>query len=125
MIRISTIFLCILLAAAAVGRYRAEAAVKEVRQELERLEIEEVEQRRAIQMLRAEIAYLENPERLARIAAAKTDLRPSQGVQTLDAGQFAAAFDAEGAPPEPDAQDPAGRDVILHALAMSQLGRVE
>ena len=100
MIRISTIFLCILLAVAAVGRYRAEAAVKEARQELERLEIEEVEQRRAIQMLRAEIAYLENPERLARIAAAKTDLRPSQGVQTLDAGQFATAFGAAGAPPK-------------------------
>lgn len=125
MIRISTIFLCVLLAAAAVGRYRAEVSVKEARQELERLEMEEVDQRRAIQMLRAEIAYLENPERLARIAEAKTDLRPSQGMQTLSAGQFAAAFGADGALGEPDEGDPAERDVILHALAMSQLGRVE
>ena len=125
MIRISTIFLCILLAAAAVGRYRAEAAVKEARQELERLDMEDVEQRRAIQMLRAEIAYLENPERLARIAEAKTDLRPSQGAQTLSAGQFAAVFGVDDALSEPDAGDPGAHAVILHALAMSQLGRVE
>ena len=125
MIRISTIFLCVLLAAAAVGRYRAEAAVKEAREELHRLDIEEAEQRRAIQMLRAEIAYLENPDRLARIAAAKTDLRPTQGVQTLNASQLAAAFGVEEALPPAASPDPAARDVILHALAMSQLGRVE
>ncbi len=125
MIRISTIFLCVLLAAAAMGRYRAEAAVKEAREALERLDAEAGEQRRAIQMLRAEIAYLENPERLARIAVAKTDLRPTQGAQTLNARQFAAAFGAEGASPAPGTPDPAREDVILHALAMSQLGRVE
>lgn len=125
MIRISTIFLCMLLAAAAVGRYRAEVSVKEARQEIERLDEAKIDEKRAIQMLRAEIAYLENPERLARIAEAKTDLRPSQGAQTLSARQFAAAFDADEMLFDPNGQKPAEQDVILHALTMAQLGLAE
>lgn len=125
MIRISTIFLCMLLAAAAFGRYRAEVSVKETRQEIERLDEAQQEARRAIQMLRAEIAYLENPERLARIAEAKTDLRPSDGLQTLSARQFAAAFGADDAMGVPEGKKPAEQDVILHALTMAQLGLAE
>ena len=120
MIRIATIFLCILLAAAAVGRYRAEVSVREARQELERLEAAKLEELRDIQMLRAEIAFLENPERLAKIATAKTDLRPSHGGQTVTARQFAAAFADEDAPLSDEPQ-PSKNDVILHALKMAQL----
>ena len=120
MIRIATIFLCILLAAAAVGRYRAEVSVREARQEIERLEAAKLEELRDIQMLRAEIAFLENPERLAKIATAKTDLRPSLGAQTVTARQFAAAF-VEDAAPAFDEPQPSENDVILHALKMAQL----
>ena len=77
MIRISTIFLCLLLAAAAAGRYQAEVAVREARSELRNLEEQKAKELRAIQMLRAEVAYLESPDRLAKIARSETELRPT------------------------------------------------
>ncbi|WDI30387.1 hypothetical protein PUV54_10500 [Hyphococcus flavus] len=118
MIRISTIFLCIILAAAAFGRYRAEVSVRELREEIDRIETSQVEEIRSIQMLRAEIAYLENPERLARIADTKTDLRPSTGDQLMGVREFALAFGLE------DAGEDAGSEpdnTILNAMAMAQL----
>ncbi len=120
MIRITTIFLCILLAAAAWGRYRAEVSVRETRQELNRLETSKLEEERSIQVLRAEVAYLENPERLSKIADIKTDLRPSDHTQTITARQFAAAFNDD---PEATGGEttPPQSDVILNALAMAQL----
>ncbi len=122
MIRITTIFLCVVLAAAAFGRYRAEVSVRELHDEIEEIETSQVEELRAIQMLRAEIAYLENPERLARVADAKTDLRPSNAAQMINAQEFAAAFGIEGASPE-DYAPPS--DVILNAMAMAQLADAE
>lgn len=124
MIRITTIFLCILLAAAAAGRYRAEVSVRETRQELQRIEAEKAEELRSIQMLRAEVAYLENPERLAKIAAAKTDLRPSAQGQTFTAQQFAAAFDRGELLSDEEITAPKS-DVILNAIAMAQLANAQ
>ncbi len=120
MIRIATIFLCMLLAAAAAGRYRAEVSVKETRAELKRLEISKTQELQSIQMLRAEVAYLENPNRLSKIAEAKTDLRPSVQDQMLNARQFATKMDgsAEGELPY---QDRAPIDAISNAIAMAQL----
>lgn len=120
MIRITTIFLCVLLAAAAFGRYRAEVSVRELRQDIKEIEISQVEEVRAIQMLRAEIAYLENPERLAKVANAKTDLRPSTGDQMMNAREFAAAFGGEDYASDEIDSSPSG-DVIMHALAMAQV----
>lgn len=124
MIRITTIFLCILLAAAAAGRYRAEESVRKARAELERLETERLEELRSVQMLRAETAYLENPERLAKIAETRTDLRPSEREQLLTARQFAAAVGSDAAP-APDAADPLPESVIMNALAMAEMARSE
>ena len=124
MIRITTIFLCLLLAAAAAGRYRAEVSVKETRAEIKRLETSKLEETRSIQMLRAEVAYLENPERLATIAETQTDLRPSDQEQILNARQFATAMNGEEAEDEPDASVPPG-DVITNAIAMAQLADAE
>lgn len=124
MIRITTIFLCMLLAAAAAGRYRAEVSVKETRSELRRLETSKLEELRAIQMLRAEVAYLENPNRLSKIAQAKTDLRPSEREQLLTARQLAVIMngdDAEAA----GSDDSAPGDVITNAIAMAQLADAE
>ncbi|MEO1135912.1 MAG: hypothetical protein AAFW68_04760 [Pseudomonadota bacterium] len=123
MIRVTTIFLCVLLAAA-FGRYRAEVSVRELRKDIERIETSQVEELRSIQMLRAEIAFLENPDRLAKVAAAKTDLRPSTADQVVDARQFAASFIAEDLLAPEDAPSSDG-DVILHALAMAQLAAAE
>lgn len=119
MIRITTIFLCLLLAAAAAGRYRAEESVRKTRAELEKLETSRLEELRSIQMLRAETAYLENPERLAKIAEAQTDLRPSAPDQTLSARQFAAAMGDDA--PSQDEDAPVPDSVIANALAMAQL----
>lgn len=120
MIRITTIFLCVLLAAAAFGRYRAEVSVRELREDIEQIETSQVEEVRSIQMLRAEIAYLENPDRLAKVAAAKTDLRPSDSRQLVNAREFAALLGDTDYVPEEDAPAP-DSDVILHALAMAQV----
>lgn len=117
MIRITTIFLCLLLAAAAAGRYRAEESVRRTRAEIEKLETSRLEELRAIQTLRAETAYLENPERLAKIAEERTDLRPSARDQMLSPRQFAAAVGNEDAPQE-DAPLPSG--VIANAIAMAE-----
>ena len=118
MIRITTIFLCILLAAAAFGRYRAEVSVRELRKDIQEIEASKVEETRAVQMLRAEIAYLENPERLAKVAETKTDLRPSAGEQLVNAREFAALFGDERYFAEEETPAPAG-DVIRNALAMA------
>ena len=124
MIRITTIFLCMLLAAAAAGRYRAEVSVKEARSELKQLEISKWEELRSIQMLRAEVAYLENPDRLSKIAMAKTDLRPSAREQLLTARQFAVIMN--GAEGEVDVEAaPVPADVITNAIAMAQLASAE
>lgn len=120
MIRIATIFLCVLLAAAAFGRYKAEVSVRELRQDIERIEVKQTEELRSIQMLRAEIAYLENPERLAKVALAKTELRPSSGDQLVTAREFAVAFGAEEFLDDEGQDTPSG-DVIMHALAMAQV----
>lgn len=124
MIRITTIFLCMLLAAAAAGRYRAEVSVKEARSELKRLEISKWEELRSIQMLRAEVAYLENPDRLSKIAEAKTELRPSSREQLLTARQFAVIMN--GAEGETGVEKtPVPADVITNAIAMAQLANAE
>jgi len=124
MIRITTIFLCMLLAAAAAGRYRAEVSVKEARSELKRLEISKWEELRSIQMLRAEVAYLENPDRLSKIAEAKTELRPSSREQLLTARQFVVIMN--GAEGETGVETtPVPADVITNAIAMAQLANAE
>lgn len=118
MIRITTLFLCVLLAAAAWGRYRAEEEVRKTRAELEKLEISAIDERRAIQMLRAEIAYLENPARLAKVADMRTDLRPSDQSQLLSARQFVVAMGGDDAMTE-ELDAPPPSNVITNAVAMA------
>ncbi len=124
MIRITTIFLCLLLAAAAAGRYRAEVSVKETRTELKRLELSKVEEQRIIQILRADVAYLENPQRLSEIANTKTDLRPSERGQVLTAQEFAVLMNGEEFDEEVD-PDFTPSDVITNAIAMAQISDVQ
>lgn len=124
MIRVTTILLCLILAAAAAGRYQAEESVREIRNELQQLENSKIEEAQSIQMLRAEVAYLESPERLSKIASAKTDLRPPESSQILTADDFLAAFG--GAPQDtPPNSSPVNSDVILHALALADASSLE
>lgn len=92
MMRLTMILLCLMLAAAAAGRYQAEAAVREARQELRRLDREKARELSSIQLLRAEVAYLESPERLAAIAGKMTDLKPLSGAQLMTAEDFEISF---------------------------------
>lgn len=92
MLRVTMLLLCLILAAAAAGRYKAEAAVRETRDELRRLDRTKAQEVTKIQVLRAEVAYLESPERLAAIATKMTDLEPLTGAQLLTAEDFKVAF---------------------------------
>lgn len=99
MMRLTMILLCVLLAAAAAGRYQAEAAVRETRGELKRLDRAKSEEITSIQLLRAEVAYLESPERLAEVASRMTDLEPLSGAQLMTADEFEVAFSDDRARP--------------------------
>ncbi|MBI1394079.1 MAG: hypothetical protein GC152_15205 [Alphaproteobacteria bacterium] len=90
--RLSLFVLCLVLFAAAAGRYRAEASLQATERRISALEHRRAEEARAIQMLRAEIAVLESPERLARLADAHTDLAPPASDRLLSADDFLLAF---------------------------------
>jgi hypothetical protein len=124
MVRLTMIMLCFLLAAAAAGRYQAEVSVREAKREIKELDRAKAKELSEIQVLRAEIAYLESPERLAKIAERVTDLEPLSGRQLMTADEFLVAFgdENEAAPARP--AQPNG-DVILHALAMADLTHTE
>jgi hypothetical protein len=97
MMRLTTFLLCLILAAAAAGRYKAEVAMRDARSELRALERQKAEELSSIQVLRTEVAFLERPERLAGIAASLTDLAPLTGAQLMTAEDFEIAFAADGA----------------------------
>lgn len=92
MVRLTMLVLCLLLAAAAAGRYQAEVAVRDSRQSIRKLGAEKALEMQQIQTLRAEIAYLESPERLAVLARKLTDLRPLSADQLMNAADFRVAF---------------------------------
>ncbi|OFX00413.1 MAG: hypothetical protein A3E78_15970 [Alphaproteobacteria bacterium RIFCSPHIGHO2_12_FULL_63_12] len=94
MLKLSMLLLCLIVAAAAAGRYKADAAVREMRGELHKLDNAKAEELSKIQVLRAEVAYLESPENLAAIATTMTDLEPLTGAQLLTAEDFELAFGA-------------------------------
>jgi hypothetical protein len=102
MMRFTTFLLCLILAAAAAGRYKAEVAVREAKSEARELERQKAKELSSIQVLRAEVAYLERPERLAAIAEGVTGLAPLSGAQLVTAEDLELAFAvARGASPGP------------------------
>ena len=92
MMRFTTFLLCLILAAAAAGRYKAEIAVREAKSEARALERQKAEELSSIQVLRAEVAFLERPERLAEIAQSVTGLAPLDGAQLMTAEDLELAF---------------------------------
>ena len=92
MVRLTMLLLCLLLAGAAAGRYQAEVAVRASRKEIESLKAQRAAELQQIQTLRADIAYLESPERLAALAAKLTDLKPLAADQLMSAADFHLAF---------------------------------
>lgn len=70
---IALVFACVL----AVALYRAKTEAQDAKERVEMLQVEIMEERRATAVLRAEIAYLERPERLRALA------RKYLGLETL------------------------------------------
>lgn len=95
MMRLTTLILCLILAAAAAGRYKAETSVRDARSELRALDRQKAEELSAIQVLRTEVAFLERPERLAGIAGSVSVLGPLSGAQLMTAEDFEIAFAAQ------------------------------
>ncbi|HXI88083.1 MAG TPA: hypothetical protein VNH64_11525 [Parvularculaceae bacterium] len=122
MVRVTMVLLCLLLAAAAWGRYRAEVSVRQTRREIHALDEAKAKELSQIQTLRAEVAYLESPDRLAKIATDVTGLKPLAGDQLMTAEDFVAAF-GDGETAAPPAQT--DRDFIAHALAMADAAPAE
>lgn len=123
MVRATMILLCFLLLAAAAGRYKAEVSVREAREELKALEDAKAQEVSEIKVLRAEVAYLESPDRLAKIAARHTDLKPLAGTQLMTADEFVLAL--AGSPQLAPAREAPGGDVIMHAIAMADASLIE
>ncbi|MEO0400559.1 MAG: hypothetical protein AAF224_14190 [Pseudomonadota bacterium] len=97
MIRFSTFLLCFALFVAATGRYKAETAVRVVEDEIAALEAQRRAEEREIQILRAELALLESPDRIAELARTHTDLGPVSGKQMMSADDFLLAFGGDPA----------------------------
>lgn len=120
MVRLTMLLLCLLLAGAAAGRYQAEIAVRQSKKEIESLKAERASELRQIQTLRADIAYLESPGRLAALAAKLTDLKPLAADQLMSAADFHVAFRETPAAPSVSAGDhPTGR------LALADFATIE
>ncbi|MEL7030532.1 MAG: hypothetical protein AAGL49_15295 [Pseudomonadota bacterium] len=85
MMRVIAVLALCVFAAAAVGRYRTEIAVKEAQARLADLRLDVEEQKRRIAVLRAELAHLEDPERLRQLAARHTELEAVKVVQLTEA----------------------------------------
>ena len=94
MMRLTTLILCLILAAAAAGRYKAETSVRDARSEIRALDRQKAEELSSIQVLRTEVAFLERPERLAGIADSVSALAPLTGAQLMTAEDFEIAFAA-------------------------------
>lgn len=94
MMRLTTLILCLILAAAAAGRYKAELSVRDARSEIRALDRKKAEELSSIQVLRTEVAFLERPERLTAIASSVSTLAPLSGAQLMTAEDFELAFAA-------------------------------
>lgn len=92
MMRLTTFLLCLILAAAAAGRYKAETAVRDAKSEIRTLDRLKSEELSSIQILRTEVAFLERPQRLAEIAGGVAGLAPLTGAQLMTAEDFEIAF---------------------------------
>lgn len=115
MVRVTMILLSVLLAAAAAGRYKAEVSVREKRTEIRALEEARELEVGAIQVLRAEMAYLESPERLAKVAGLATALEPLNGAQLRTADEFLAAFESV----DQSIDTTPGGDAVAAAIALA------
>ena len=97
--RVTRLLWPLLFAGLVIGLYNLKAQVEDQEKELARIQRAIEDEREAIQVLRAEGSYLNQPERLRRLAAAKLDLQPVAQRQMASFERFAQRL-AEAAPVE-------------------------
>lgn len=122
MMRISTLFFCLLLAAAAVGRYKAEAGVRADRAAILEVEQQIAEEEQKIGELKLQVEVLESGPRLAQLATHRLDLVPAQPVQLADAREFAYLLDTDYRRQTAPAAG-GDSDFIINAIAMADFGK--
>ncbi len=119
MMRISTIFFCILLAAAAAGRYRAEANVRAYKAEIRKIESEIEAHEEKISELDIQVESLEGSERLLRqLTVQRMSLASVKPYQLQTAREFAGVISVE-MPTVVPATDKSNEDFIVNAIAMA------
>ncbi len=122
MMRISTIFFCVLLAAAAAGRYRAEASVRADKAEIDKIDAEIAEEERQISKLDLEVEVLESSARLSQLALHRLELTSVKPYQLHTADQFARVISVDIPDPLPTrAQET--EDFIVNAIAMADFAK--
>ena len=118
MIRVSTIFFCLLLAAAAAGRYQAEAKVRADKLEIDRLESQIADEGHKIGQLQLEVEVLESGQRLSQLAARKLELTSVKPYQLQTADEFAALMEMPAMAKVQPTTAPKS-DFIVDAIAMA------
>lgn len=122
MLRISTLFFCLLLAAAAVGRYKAEANVRADKAEIRSIESQIAAEEQKISELKLQVEVLESGPRLAQLASHRLDLVPARSAQLADARKFAMLIEAgDAATIAPRSRG--NGDFIINAIAMADFGQ--
>ncbi|WP_306249818.1 hypothetical protein [Parvularcula sp. IMCC14364] len=123
MIRFATIFFCLLLAAAAAGRYQAEAGVRAQKAEIQSVEQRIAEEEAAISQLDLQVEVLESAERLARLSAQRLVLAPVHSDQLHTAEEFASLLRLDL--PDAGTLAPARKnDFIVDAIAMADFQKL-
>jgi hypothetical protein len=97
--RVTRLLWPLLFAGLVIGLYNLKAQVEDQEKELARIQRAIEDERDTIQVLRAEWSYLNQPERLRRLAAAKLDLQPVAQRQMASMERLAQRL-AEAAPVE-------------------------
>ena len=118
MIRISTIFFCFLLAAAAAGRYQAEATVRADKVEIRALDEKISDEEHRISQLQLEVEVLESGQRLSQLAVHKLELTSVKPFQLKNADEFAALLEIPMNKTARPARVKEG-DFIIDAIAMA------
>jgi cell division protein FtsL len=113
--RFLTIFLCVMLAATAIGRFRAEAAHRSTFGELRATQGERAAAELEEHRLRLEVEVLESATRLGEVNAQTVRMAPARPEQFEGEADFAAAIGREISRPG----TPFASDTIGNAIAMS------
>lgn len=122
MMRLSTVFLCFLLAASAAGRYQAEAHVRAGKLEVRKIEQALEEGAVRLNQLQLEVGVLESSQRLSQLATHRLSLTSVKPKQLQSAEEFASLLQLDTVPTVTP-KIPSADDFIINAIAMANFGK--